>query len=208
MHRAGRKRNRVSVPRPSPAIAERIAGHALKHRELVEQMEIAAAAKVSGMFPHARANGPHNAGWVCRANTRARRLILRLRACVQRARKEADKAAGKLADEEKKKQEEPEAPATPEIVVPPAPTDDEVEEAKKDYESKMKVLKDEVARLQGEKTKLFQLLKQQCAAEPFMRLRLVKSVRPCNCINARPLSLRFGCADKLPTRPRLHVPRL
>ena len=127
---------------------------------------------------------------------------------VQRARKEADKAAGKLADEEKKKQEESEAPATPEIVVPPAPTDDEVEDAKKDYESKMKVLKDEVARLQGEKTKLFQLLKQQCAAEPFMRLRLVKSVRPCNCINARLLSLRFGCADKLPTRPRRHVPRL
>ena len=46
---------------------------------------------------------------------------------MQRARKEADKAAGRLADEEKK-EEEPEAPATPEIVVPPAPTDDEVEE--------------------------------------------------------------------------------
>ena len=45
--------------------------------------------------------------------------------------------------------------------MPPAPTDDEVEEAKRDYEAKMKVLKDELSRLQGEKTKLFQLLKQQ-----------------------------------------------
>jgi hypothetical protein len=100
----------------------------------------------------------------CVEYTCLRRLILR-GAVVQRARKEADKAAGRLADEEKK-EEEPEAPATPEIVVPPAPTDDEVEEAKQDYEAKMKVLKDEVSRLQGEKTKLFQLLKQQCAAGP------------------------------------------
>jgi hypothetical protein len=81
---------------------------------------------------------------------------------AQRARKLADAAAGTLVDEEKK-EEEPAEPAQPEIVVPPAPTDEEVEEAKQDYESKMKVLKDEVSRLQGEKTKLFQLLKQQCA---------------------------------------------
>lgn len=155
MHRA-RKRNRISVSRPSPEIAERIAEHVVKHREIVEQREVAAAAKVSRVVPHRSVSTATTL--VCRANTR--RLTLR-GAVMQRARKEADKAAGKLADEEKKEEEEPEAPATPEIVVPPAPTDDEVEEAKQDYEAKMKVLKDEVTRLQGEKTKLFQLLKQQ-----------------------------------------------
>jgi hypothetical protein len=177
------KRNRISVPRPSPEVAERIAAHAVTHRELVEQREIAAATKVSVVFSQALVGS--SPVQRCSVHTHADSSSA---AVVQRARKEADKAAGKLADEEKK-EEEPETPAIPEIVVPPAPTDDEVEEAKRNYEATMKVLKDELSRLQGEKTKLFQLLKQQCAADPpFMLLCSVWCIRQRKRIQGRLLS--------------------
>ena len=177
------KRNRISVPRPSPEVAERIAAHAVKHRELMEQRDIAAAAKVRVCFSDVLVGS--SPVQRCSVQTDSDSSSA---AVVQRARKEADKAAGKLADEERK-EEEPETPAIPEIVVPPAPTDDEVEEAKREYEATMKVLKDELSRLQGEKTKLFQLLKQQCAAgPPFMLLRSVLSMRQCKCVQGRLLS--------------------
>ena len=88
---------------------------------------------------------------------------------AQRARKREEAAAAAAGGAESAAATpapaEPE-PVEPEIVVPPAPTDEEVEEAKKEHDTKMQVLKDEVSRLQGDKTKLFQQLKQQCAPAP------------------------------------------
>ena len=88
---------------------------------------------------------------------------------AQRARKREEPAAAAAGGAESAAATpapaEPE-PVEPEIVVPPAPTDEEVEEAKKEHDTKMQVLKDEVSRLQGDKTKLFQQLKQQCAPRP------------------------------------------
>jgi hypothetical protein len=122
------KRSRVTVPKTSDALRDLIAAHAARNQEMVEQREVAAAAK--------------------------------------RAGKLESLASGKTEDDIKKEEEKETEPAEPDIIVPPAPTDEEVDEAKQEYEGKVKVIKDEVTRLQGEKTKLFQLLKQQQASNP------------------------------------------